>query len=631
MHSGDSACAIPPPTLSADVVAARSRTHTRALADALEVVGLLNVQYAVKDGTVFVIEANPRASRTVPFVSKATGRAARQGRGARHGRCDASTSCAPRDCCTRRAEGGHVAVKEAVLPFNRFPDVDTILGPEMRSTGEVMGIDRTFGMAFAKSQAGAGNTAAAPGHGVPLARRPRQGRTVCVAARRFAELGFSIAATAGTADVLEGRRRARSTRSWPRSARRSASTRSSSSRRARSTSWSTRPRGRGPRADGMHIRRAAIAHGVACVTTVAAAHRGGGRDRRGVAARARGALAAGVPPRRPAAARGVSRAMSRRARRRTAGPVDLAVDLGPVSAAESRSSPRRARSGTAPRSRALCDPRGLGAVTVEVGRRVRVGRATRRCASPKRRAAACSTRSGCRARVSTRGSSATFPRSKRAARASSRRSGVARVDDYEAAARALQTRSRTGRRDRGQPVVPERRSARRRVRALRRRDARRDRARSSTRSAARAGVREALAERHRHRRRSRAPRSTAGATGLTLVNTVMGLLIDADDARAALGRGRRRALPVRRSNPIALRAVRDVARAHPGVADHRHRGCAQRRRRGRDAARGRDARSVSAPRRSPTRARRCASSTRSTRGARRNDVARVRDLTGGLR
>src|SRR5690606_16920452 len=155
VHSGDSACPIPPHSLAPETVAV-IEDYTRRLADALDVRGLINVQYAVKQGQVFVIEANPRASRTVPFVSKATGVplvkvAARVMLGA--------------TLAELRAEGrlpapgraGHIAVKEAVLPFNRFPDVDTVLGPEMRSTGEVMGIDRTFGLAFGKSQAAAGD------------------------------------------------------------------------------------------------------------------------------------------------------------------------------------------------------------------------------------------------------------------------------------------------------------------------------------------------------------------------------------------------------------------------------------------------------------------------------------------
>src|SRR5690606_30335031 len=145
VHSGDSACSIPPHSLAAETVAV-IEDYTRRLADALDVRGLLNVQYAVKQGQVFVIEANPRASRTVPFVAKATGVplvkvAARVMVGA--------TLAELRDegLLPPPADRDHIAVKEAVLPFNRFPDVDTVLGPEMRSTGEVMGIDRTFGLA----------------------------------------------------------------------------------------------------------------------------------------------------------------------------------------------------------------------------------------------------------------------------------------------------------------------------------------------------------------------------------------------------------------------------------------------------------------------------------------------------
>src|SRR5262249_23900208 len=155
VHSGDSACAIPPQTLDAAIVAT-IEAHTRALAGALDVRGLLNVQFAVKDRQTLVIEANPRASRTVPFVSKAPGvppakAAARVMLGA--------TLRELRDEGLLRppAVGGHIAVKEAVLPFDRFPEVDTVLGPETRSTGEVMGIDRSFGLAFAKSQIAARN------------------------------------------------------------------------------------------------------------------------------------------------------------------------------------------------------------------------------------------------------------------------------------------------------------------------------------------------------------------------------------------------------------------------------------------------------------------------------------------
>ncbi|MGQ0825788.1 MAG: carbamoyl-phosphate synthase large subunit [Actinomycetota bacterium] len=268
VHSGDSACAIPPPTLPGPVLQTIEQ-HTHALADALGVVGLLNVQYAVKDGEVFVIEANPRASRTVPFVSKATGVplakvAARVMVGVTLAELRAEGLLRP------PAEGGHVSVKEAVLPFNRFPGVDTLLGPEMRSTGEVMGIDRSFGMAFAKSQAGAGNTLPRKG-AVFLSLADRDKRSGLVAARRFAELGFSIAATDGTATLLEAEGIPVDTvvAKVGEVGRGVDAVELISSGRVDLVV--NTPRGRGPRADGMHIRRAAIVHNVACVTTVAAA------------------------------------------------------------------------------------------------------------------------------------------------------------------------------------------------------------------------------------------------------------------------------------------------------------------------------------------------------------------------
>src|SRR6185312_9179327 len=149
IHSGDSACSLPPYSLNAAIIADIER-QTASLAKALRVVGLMNVQYAVKDGTVYVLEVNPRASRTVPFVAKATGVpiakiAARVMAGEKLGAF-----------ALARAGKQRVAVKEAVFPFARFPGVDLILGPEMRSTGEVMGLDSDFGRAFAKSQLGSG-------------------------------------------------------------------------------------------------------------------------------------------------------------------------------------------------------------------------------------------------------------------------------------------------------------------------------------------------------------------------------------------------------------------------------------------------------------------------------------------
>jgi carbamoyl-phosphate synthase large subunit len=267
VHSGDSACAIPPPTLSAEIVET-IEGHTRALAEELEVCGLLNVQYAVKDGSVWVIEANPRASRTVPFVSKATGVSIAK---------IAARLMVGTTLEELRAEGlarppvgaGHVAVKEAVLPFDRFPDVDTVLGPEMRSTGEVMGIDRSFGLAFAKSQAAAGNRL--PAAGTVFLSLADRDKTVGVdLARRFVELGFALAATAGTAEAVEAEGLPVATVV----AKVGEGTGVDAVELISSGKVDlvvNTPRGRGPRADGDHIRRAATRHGVPCITTLAAA------------------------------------------------------------------------------------------------------------------------------------------------------------------------------------------------------------------------------------------------------------------------------------------------------------------------------------------------------------------------
>ena len=267
VHSGDSACVIPPPTLPQPVVDV-IEGYTRAIADALDVRGLVNVQYAVKQNQVFVIEANPRASRTVPFVAKATGVplakvAARVMAGASLAELRAEGLLQP------PVNGGHVSVKEAVLPFNRFPDVDTLLGPEMRSTGEVMGIDATFGLAFSKSQIAAGNRLPDSGS-VFLSLADRDKQAGLAAAVRFAELGFSLAATAGTAAFLEENGVPVDTIV--------AKVGDASGTDAVDLIASGKvqlvvntPRGRGPRADGAHIRTAANVHKVPSVTTVAAA------------------------------------------------------------------------------------------------------------------------------------------------------------------------------------------------------------------------------------------------------------------------------------------------------------------------------------------------------------------------
>jgi carbamoyl-phosphate synthase large subunit len=243
-------------------------SHTRNIADALDVRGLVNVQYAVKSGQVFAIEANPRASRTVPFVAKATGVplakiAARIMTG--------STLASLREEGLLRPPviGGHVSVKEAVLPFNRFPDVDSVLGPEMRSTGEVMGIDRTFGLAFAKSQIAAGNRLPDAGT-VFLSLADRDKAVGLDAARRFVDIGFTIAATVGTATYLRAHDVPVATEV--------AKVGDGVGRDAVELIGSgeirlvvNSPRGRGPRADGAHIRRAASVHNVPCLTTAAAA------------------------------------------------------------------------------------------------------------------------------------------------------------------------------------------------------------------------------------------------------------------------------------------------------------------------------------------------------------------------
>jgi carbamoyl-phosphate synthase large subunit len=196
IHSGDSACSLPPYSLARATIVAIEQ-QTVALAHALGVVGLMNVQFAVKDDTVYVLEVNPRASRSVPFVAKATGvpiakisaRIMAGERLAGHAR--------PR----LPARAGHVAVKESVFPFARFPGVDLILGPEMKSTGEVMGIDADFGRAFAKSQLGSGTSLPLEGR-VFVSVRDRDKAALVEPCRRLAAMGFALAATVGTAATL---------------------------------------------------------------------------------------------------------------------------------------------------------------------------------------------------------------------------------------------------------------------------------------------------------------------------------------------------------------------------------------------------------------------------------------------
>lgn len=195
IHSGDSACSLPPYTLSEAQIDDMKR-QTDALARALKVVGLMNIQFAIQGDNIFILEVNPRASRTVPFVAKATGRAI----AAIASRVMAGEKLADFDLSST-ALGDHIAVKEAVFPFARFPGVDVLLGPEMRSTGEVMGLDKDFGLAFAKAQIGAGNNLPTEGN-VFISVKDTDKEKVLDAARTMVGEGMSIIATHGTAEFL---------------------------------------------------------------------------------------------------------------------------------------------------------------------------------------------------------------------------------------------------------------------------------------------------------------------------------------------------------------------------------------------------------------------------------------------
>jgi carbamoyl-phosphate synthase large subunit len=266
VHSGDSSCQIPPATLS-DGELDRIEEIARRLARRIGVVGLLNLQLAVKDEKIWVLEANPRASRTVPFVSKVIGLSLAR---------VATLVLAGRTLAQLTADGvvpqgtGHyrrlpyTAVKAAVLPFGRFPGVDTVLGPEMRSTGEVMGIDADPGAALAKAMVAAGH--ALPTSGtvfVSVANRDK--RAIVFAAKSLADLGFALLATGGTAGVL---RRA----GIPVEAVAKVSEGSDNVveliRAGRVDLVINTPFGRGPRTDGYHIRTAAATAGVPCITTL---------------------------------------------------------------------------------------------------------------------------------------------------------------------------------------------------------------------------------------------------------------------------------------------------------------------------------------------------------------------------
>jgi carbamoyl-phosphate synthase large subunit len=286
IHSGDSACALPPITLGAEDIA-RIRSATMAIAQGVGVRGLLNVQYALAADLLYVLEANPRASRTVPFVSKAT--ATPLAKAAARVMLGTPISELRREgVLPQSGDGGAlpldapVSVKEAVLPFHRFLTseglgVDTILGPEMKSTGEVMGIDEVFGTAFAKSQAAAYGSLPTKGR-VFVSVANRDKRAMVFPVKRLADLGFEVMATDGTAAVLR-RNGVVATVVRKHSEGRGPDGEPTIVDRILdgevdliintpfSTAGSSGPRG-GPRIDGYEIRTAAVTRGIPCVTTV---------------------------------------------------------------------------------------------------------------------------------------------------------------------------------------------------------------------------------------------------------------------------------------------------------------------------------------------------------------------------
>lgn len=261
IHSGDSACVIPPHTLDDEVVKTIEE-YTVMLALELGVKGLINVQYAVKDDIVYVLEVNPRASRTVPFVSKTIGIPLAK----LATRLILGESIADLGLSKRRSLD-FFSVKEAVLPFRRFPGVDTVLGPEMKSTGEVMGIDRSFGVAFAKSQIASNTVFPTTGTAfISVNNRDKKGAVLI--ARSLSDLGFKIAATKGTAEVLE---KHGVSVTCVRKASEESPNIIDMIKSGDIDLIINTPLGRGSRGDGYFIRTEAALSGVPCITTMSAA------------------------------------------------------------------------------------------------------------------------------------------------------------------------------------------------------------------------------------------------------------------------------------------------------------------------------------------------------------------------
>ena len=261
VHSGDSACVLPPRSLDPAVLEEISAA-TKAMAQELNVIGLMNVQYAIKNGKLYVLEVNPRASRTIPFVSKATGvPLAKLATKVMLGRKLADLGFA-----TERIPE-HISVKEAVLPFDRFPDVDTLLGPEMKSTGEVMGIDMAFGPAYAKAQLGAGQKLPTEGT-VFISVKDRDKEAVLPVAAQFNRIGFRIMATRGTSAFLNANGIPNRLIKKVSMGRPNAVDAITNGEVRFVINTGT---GDEPRRDGYHIRRAAIKFGIPYATTIAGA------------------------------------------------------------------------------------------------------------------------------------------------------------------------------------------------------------------------------------------------------------------------------------------------------------------------------------------------------------------------
>ena len=261
IHSGDSACVTPPYSLDDELIE-RLKQNTYALARELHVVGLMNIQYAIKNDIVYVLEVNPRASRTVPFISKATG--------VPWAKVAAKVMVGKKLIelgVTKEIEVNHIAVKESVFPFNRFYGVDTVLGPEMKSTGEVMGIDTDFGVAFAKSQMAAGVSMPLKGR-VFISVMNKDKRHIVFVAKKLTDLGFEIVATKGTAKVLANNGIPVQTVFKVGESRPDIVDRI---KNGEINLVINTPSGKKPKADEVAIRSQSVAHNIPCITTLSGA------------------------------------------------------------------------------------------------------------------------------------------------------------------------------------------------------------------------------------------------------------------------------------------------------------------------------------------------------------------------